>query len=356
MSQSSPVLVSIPLALSLAICAGCGNNPPGRNSPVLMPTGEAPFLSDGTILDLRRDGTFAVQTLDGLEVRRLEGSAPRTLFSVATTYGLGSLVVSRGETVAVASWDQLHTFDGTTVHSESARLMDALITVVPTDLVQISALDLGADGALTVGVTVGGQAGDAPYAQLCTLPNSGPGSCEGIDGLDGYGGASSPLAVVVEGPRTYLLVGSLLLVREGSGAFAPVLTDRVIDLRTIEGGRVAYVHDLGTSSALHILGPDGAEERQVAGPWFVSGHAASGLYAVSVTSTDDGSCSGSWSMCTAPLVWAQLVVTRYGTTTVELGHLDSRPGGELYGYAVLPLPEGGLRIEVDGAVYEFAAP
>ncbi len=350
------ILSLVSLALGLLL-GGCGpRGLPQRSSPVLEPTGASPVLDGLSQRDLRRDGVFVVSTAEAQIVQRMTNGVVTELFRLTSPeFGGPDFLVSRADNdIVVGFYDQLVHWNGTAVTDLIPRLEGAVIIAHPIDNVSIDAVDLAADGTIVVGVNVGGQGEDAPFGQLCRLGPTGSDSCEPLEALNGDELANAS-AVLVEGTRTYLLLegDERLYVREGTGAFSLVTNDRVVFLVSIEGGRVGYVRDGGSgSSALHVLGPDGIEERRVADAWFVAGHSAAGLWENTVDSEGDGSCSSlSWSTCTESTIWTQLIVMHLGDSRREVAHLDyaSEP-------VVLPLADGSMRLEIDGQVYEVAPP
>lgn len=360
-------LVCFARALSLSVLtgltAGCvASGLPERESPPLEPSGTGAVLDPvDMVYDLRRDGIYSALGAGGWEVRQLaEDGSVRTLASLPVDTGTITHIVSRSDSrIALAMWDRLYFFDGNTVTDWTDRLMSKLILAQPTDLVQILGLDMAEDGRLDIALAVGGQGGEAPYGQLCTLSASGESDlCEGVDHLQ-EGGLFRAEALVVEGERTYLLGEESLFVREGTGAFDLATDLQVAELRSLEGGRVAFVGYEGMEPwALHVLGANGAEERSVEISGVAYGHSLNGLWSIEVSGDWDSSNCG-WSVsssCSEPLKRTQLVVYHMGEERVEVGHLDREPGIELFDFGALAMPDGSLHLEVAGSIYPIDAP
>lgn len=367
--SAAPSRIALAAALFALLSTACGEpmvtlagrqNPPQRSSPVLEPTAGAALTNEGAILDLRRDGVVAVPSEAGLDIRRVEaGGTARTLLTLAGRDAVGARLVSRADDhLAVATWDRLHVLRGGAVTDLTPRLEAAFVLARPTDLYTVVALDLAEDGTVTAAMTVGGQGKDAPYGQLCTLAPSGADRCEGIDALDPEFGAGQASAVLVEGSRIWVVVSERLYSRQAGGAWSPLSGERIVDLRAVEGGRIAYVRDSGTDSSLVVLDAGGAEERRVDGAWTLAGHAARGVWEVTIDSQGDGSCNGGfhWGSCSEPLLWTQLVVWYVGATRIEVAHLDQTPGNGLFDRRMVPLADGSLRLEIGEQVFTLAAP
>lgn len=333
------------------VAIGCGpRSLPQRSSPALEPTGASPVLDGLVALDQRRDGVFSVYTEDEAIIQRMTDGTLTELFR----YGGGAdkLVSRADDDVLVASYDEIFRWDGVQLVDLTPRLEAALLLGLPFAGLRVTALDLAADGTVVAAVTLTGQGETAPFGQLCTLPPSGADVCEALEPISGDELASAS-AVIVEGARTYLVAEEQLYLREAGGAFSPLTADRVPFLMSIEGGRVGYVRETSSGSALHVLGPDGSEERRVESAWFVTGHSAAGLWEPTVDWEGDGSCgSFSWSTCHEATLWTQLTVVHLGEERREVAHLDNLPFAPL----VLPLADGSLRLEIDGQVYEIDAP
>ncbi|MBX3274580.1 MAG: hypothetical protein KF729_30220 [Sandaracinaceae bacterium] len=338
----------------LGLClvwVGCGpRSLPERSSPALVPTGASAVLDlyGGNVLDARRDGLFARGGADGLAVFRGTATGAERLFEVPGGTGAAEALASRADDdVVIAFTDGLVRWDGAAATEITDRLVAALILGEPFDGLRVDALDVAEDGAIVLVASVFGQGGAAPYGQICRLDRADPSgdACSALPNED------AATAVVTQGARTYAIVGERLYRGEGVGALTPVNEDRVTGLRSLEGGRVAFMRDRNAWE-LVVLGPDGAEERRVASTWIDAGHSARGLWNLLVDHETDGSCSSfSWS-CREDVLWTQLIVSHVTDRAQEVAHLDN-PAGEP---RLLPLADGSLRLEIGGDVYVIAAP
>jgi hypothetical protein len=344
-------------------CFGAGLS--DRTSPVLEPTGTDAVLDfeiENVVYDLRRDGVYATNVEGGWEVHQLaEDGSVRVLASHEAQFDRVTHLVSRSDSqLALAAWERLYVFDGSTMADWTERLMNTIIVANPTNLVEVRGLDMAEDGRLYIAVSVGGQGDAAPYGQICTLSASSEGDhCEGLDHLDStdlFGAA----AVIVEGERTYVLGEESLFVREGNGEFGFANTHTVYGIYSLDDGRVGYFRaDESGAWGLHVIGANGAEEQVIAKlpGSTLYGHSLERLWAVEVaTDRDTSDCTFSISSCPTPLRRAQLMVYRVGEEHVEIGHLDREPGGELLDYAALARPDGSLHLEVADSVYHIDAP
>ena len=333
---------------------------PVRTSPVLEVSSEANWVSSLAVRDARRDGVYTRAASGMIQVIRREEGTERMLFQTAGYEGwaqFGALASRSDSQVVLAvddeNRDRLVAFDGSVQTDLSARVEAAAIVRRADPSLNIEAVDIDADGTIALALLVGGQAGEAPFHQLCFLRNTGD-VCEGFDAL---GELSMPDALVFESGTVTLLMDNVLHARDTSGAWTR-LASSAWDLRGTEDGHVVYFttaewpSDHGT---FHIVGD--ATAHSVLSPSWLYGHTRHGLWNVRRDWETTRNCGVTWSTCNESTIWEQLVLIHIALdgTETEVGHFDNATGST-GGFSAVGLSDGSVRIETGVASFTVAPP
>lgn len=372
MTRSSLLIPSLAL---LSLAAGCDNprSLPSRESPEITASDAAPLLGYFPSPDARRDGVWLAGEDSSGVVRRLDGAEVTDLFTVSQPTGYLPPLASHADDDVVVGLDSgalLHHHDGATDDLQE-RLVAALGVAEAPEWLSIRKVDLGPEGAVAVMVELT-VAGGGPMLHVCRLAGEGD-TCDSgmaivagsaVEYKEGAGG-------VVEGAgATWALIGESLHLREGEGGWASVTDNPVVKVAPLDGDRVAWAEVTGesyTDTVIHVVGPDGVEERVIDGldATLVSepflGHAPGGLWRISADGEREiRSCFAA--ECPDPYLWVQFVIYHLDESGErEVGHInfsysDEYPVYQLPELDVLPLADGGLRIEDDEVAFVVEAP